>query len=149
MYTSLVELIVGLERWSEKKGGILYILNLEDNVFKHHDICRVIEMGSFKNVKIDWVRNLTEGLNKIEEMNNNNTPYDVIITDMWYPLNDGGNDNNSGEMLISKSEELGWNIPIILCSTIRYRYSQILGEVYYSKNSNGEWELIDFLRQVK
>ena len=37
----------------------MYILNLEDNVFKHHDICRAIERGSFENLKIDCVGNLT------------------------------------------------------------------------------------------
>lgn len=39
----------------------MYILNLEDNVFKHHDICRAMERGSFENLKIDCVGILQMG----------------------------------------------------------------------------------------
>lgn len=42
----------------------MHILNLEDNVFKHHDICRAMERGSFENLKIDCVGNLADGLSK-------------------------------------------------------------------------------------
>ena len=56
----------------------MYILNLEDNVFKHHDICRAIERGSFENLKIDCVGNLADGLSKIEEAINQEKPYILI-----------------------------------------------------------------------
>lgn len=67
--------------------AIMHILNLEDNVFKHHDICRAIERGSFENLKIDCVGNLADGLSKIEGAISKGKLYDLIITDMWYPEN--------------------------------------------------------------
>ena len=39
----------------------MYILNLEDNIFKHNDICKVIKRGPFNDVKIDCIGNLEDG----------------------------------------------------------------------------------------
>ena len=115
----------------------MYILNLEDNVFKHHDICRAIERGSFENLKIDCVGNLADGLSKIEG-----------ITDMWYPEKSGGADNNSGEILIKEVRERGWDVPIILCSSVNYCYPGILGSIHYSEKEDWETELVKLIRKL-
>ena len=89
---------------------------------KHHDICKAVERGSLANLKIDCVGNLADGISKIEEAINQEKPYDLIITDMWYPAKPGGSDNDSGEALIKEVKERGWDIPIILCSSVNYRF---------------------------
>lgn len=126
----------------------MYILNLEDNVFKHHDICKAVERGSFANLKIECVGNLADGLSKIEEAINQEKPYDLIITDMWYPEKPGGSDNDSGEALIKVVKERGWDIPIILCSSVNYRFPGILGSVHYSENEDWESEIVKLIKKL-
>lgn len=63
-------------------------------------------------------------------------PYDLIITDMWYPEKPGGRDTDSGEALIKEVKERGWGIPIILCSSVNYHFPGILGSVHYSENED-------------
>lgn len=124
----------------------MYILNLEDDFFKHHDICKAIENGTFNNIKIDCIGNLEEGINAIENMLEMGKTYDLIITDMWYPKMPGGVETNAGEMLINIAKDNGWNIPIILCSSVDYRIPGILGSVHYSENSDWERELVTLIR---
>lgn len=126
----------------------MYILNLEDNVFKHHDICKAVERGYFANLKIDCVGNLADGLSKIEEAINQEKPYDLIITDMWYPEKPGGSDNDSGDALIKEVKERGWDIPIILCSSVNYRFPGILGSVHYSENEDWESEIVKLIKKL-
>lgn len=124
------------------------ILNLEDNVFKHLDICKVIERGNFTALEIDWVRNLEEGILGIEKSIVNETPYDLIITDMWYPQKAGGTDADSGEELFKLAAEKEWDIPIILCSSGNYRIPGILGSVHYSENEDWETELLNLIKKL-
>lgn len=127
----------------------MYILNLEDNVFKHHDICKAIERGSFQNLRIDHVGNLKDGIERIKEQNEIEKPYDLIITDMWYPEMSGGGDSASGEKLIQIVNEQGLDIPVILCSSVKYRFPQILGSVHYAENEEWETEIIDLIKKLK
>ena len=125
------------------------VLNLEDNVYKHNDICKVLNNGEFGEVNIECARNLEEGLEKIEEQNSKEASYDLIITDMWYPQKAHEEDTNSGEILINKAIDRGWNIPIILCSSVRYRIPGILGSVHYSKNEDWENELVTLIKKLR
>ena len=63
------------------------ILNIEDNVIKHNDICKVLSGAGFRDV--DWAGNLNEGVKMIEDHMSSDTPYDLVITDMWYPRDAG------------------------------------------------------------
>lgn len=127
----------------------MYILNLEDNIFKHNDICKVIKRGPFNDVKIDCIGNLKDGIRKIEDMIKQGNPYDLIITDMWYPEKPGGDDSDSGKILIQKAQDHGWKIPIILCSSVRYCFPEITGSIYYSKNEDWETKLINLIKGIK
>ncbi|MCR5255599.1 MAG: response regulator [Acetatifactor sp.] len=126
----------------------MHILNLEDNVFKHHDICKAIERGSFANLKIECVGNLTDGINKIEDAIKQDNPYDLVISDMWYPEAPGESEKKCGEALINIFRERDWDIPIILCSSVNYRFPEILGSVYYSENEDWESELVKLIRMI-
>ena len=115
------------------------ILNIEDDAIKHNDICKVIK--SCGSMKIDWARNLESGVDKIREGIQGGTPYDLVITDMWYPREPGGEDQESGAALIQLIQQEKWELPVILCSSVRYRIPGILGAIHYSKNENWEDEL--------
>lgn len=127
----------------------MYILNLEDNVFKHHDIRKAIERAPFQNLVIDCAGNLKDGIEMIKKQNELEKPYDLIITDMWYPEKAGEKDTESGEKLIQTVKEQGWNIPIILCSSVYCRFPGILGSIHYSENEDWENEMINLIRTLK
>ena len=54
-------------------------------------------------------------------------PYDLIITDMWYPRSEGMDEEQSGDRLISIAKEENWDTPILVCSNQNYSYPGILG----------------------
>ena len=114
----------------------MFVLNMEDDIYKHHDISKALRNGGLSELRIEWEENLKAGINKIREQTELGRPYDLIITDMWYPEHSGGQEVESGEKLIKTVKENGWNIPIILCSSVNYRYPEILGVVHYSENED-------------
>lgn len=124
----------------------MYILNLEDNVFKQVDITKVIRQ--FGKHEVDWVRNLGDGIEKLEMQMQSDKPYDLIISDMWYPEFPGGSDANSGDKLVKIIKEKGWNVPIIICSSVDYSYHEIFGNVHYSKEEPWENELAALIRKL-
>ena len=68
---------------------------------------------------------------------------------MWYPEYSGGQEAESGEKLINTVKENRWNIPIILCSSVNYRFPEILGSVHYSENEDWENILIQLVKQIR
>ena len=74
--------------------------------------------------------------------------YDLVITDMYYPLEPGGSEEEAGKILISKMKEMQLNIPIIVCSSARYRIEEILGAVLYSEKSDWERQLQEMVRSL-
>lgn len=128
--------------------NIMLVLNIEDDVFKHYNICRALRGGGLSDLHIECKSNLEAGIEKIEEQNSLGKPYDLIITDMWYPESNGGREAESGERLITIVQEKGWNIPIILCSSVNYNYPGILGSVHYSENEDWENKLVQLAKKV-
>ena len=121
----------------------MYILNVEDDVFKHNDICKVLQNCGV--TKIDWAENLEDAIKMVSSSEENNTPYDLIITDMWYPAAPGGRESQCGEVLIKKISEMNLNIPIILCSSVNYSIPDILDTVYYSEKADWEEKLTNLI----
>ena len=59
------------------------VLNIEDDTFKHNDICKALSECGIKDV--EWSNNLADGWKQIKNSMDSNNPYDLIITDMYYP----------------------------------------------------------------
>ena len=107
------------------------VLNFEDNAIKHYRIRRALERCGVTIV--DCANNQQEGLKKLKEAMGA-VPYDLIITDMNYPLVQGGtSDIHAGFKLIDELKEENIEIPVIICSTIRYSGNDILGSVWYNE----------------
>ena len=86
---------------SANKEDTMLVLNNEDDAFKHYNICKALRSGGLSDLHIECKSNLEAGIEKIEEQNELGKPYDLIITDMWYPQSNGGREAGSGERLIS------------------------------------------------
>ena len=126
----------------------MFILNIEDDVFKHHSICKALRSGGFNDLHIECKGNLKEGIDAIEKHNEMGQSYDLIITDMWYPESSGGREAESGEKFIGIAQERLWNIPIILCSSVNYNYPGILGSVHCSENEDWENKIVQLVRKA-
>lgn len=117
------------------------ILLIEDNIYKAIDIERALESCGIKN--ITRVGFLEEALEKIEECELAVT-FDLIVTDMRYPLHRGGDEDcEAGFKLIEYLKEKRLTIPVVICSTSNYESVEgIFGTVWYS-------ELNDIKRDFK
>lgn len=116
------------------------VLNIEDTAVKHADLCKVLRKSGITD--IDWVKNLEDALKQLEDQSNS---YDLVITDMYYPLEQGGTEVEAGEILMQRMKDMQLMIPMIVCSSVRLKIPDILGTVYYSKNSDWERQLQDLI----
>ena len=52
------------------------VLNIEDDTFKHNDICKALSGCGIKDV--EWSNNLADGWKQIKNSMDSNNPYDVL-----------------------------------------------------------------------
>ena len=123
------------------------VLNFEDTPIKHRAIRNVLE--SCRVYDVDCVRNLEDGIVMYMEALSSDKPYDLIITDMWYPPAQGVHEEKSGDMLIEKAINEKWETPIIVCSNQNYSYPEIYGNLYYSENEDWEGKLRKYIAKLK
>lgn len=60
---------------------------------------------------------------------------------MFYPLKPGQRDEEAGKILIQNVMDQGLTTPIILCSTVKYDFPEILGCIHYSDLADWESDL--------
>ena len=109
------------------------VLILEDDIFKATDITRALE--KYGEMEIHKVRNQQAGIEKIKDALENQEGYDLIITDMNYPLAAGEEtDPEAGFKLIFTLKREKITVPIIICSSYHYQEPSILGCVWYHKS---------------
>ena len=102
------------------------VLNIEDDTFKHHDICKALSGCGIKEV--EWSNNLADGWKQIKNSIDSNNPYDLIITDMYYPDEPGGREEQSGDVLIDRVIKNKITIPVILCSSVNRSEERRVGK---------------------
>lgn len=96
------------------------VIHFEDSVLKHIAIsCVLKELNISTIVRTD---NLEEGIRKIETEANSDAPFDLIITDMHFPLYSGGEASwKAGEIVFEKLQEKRIEIPVIVCSSMNMK----------------------------
>ena len=121
------------------------ILYIEDTAAKYAAVSRTLRNAGFRDIKCE--KNLEDGLYAIEQSVKSNDKFDVIITDMWYPRESGGGEEQCGLELAATVKERGYGIPVIICSNQQYRSEDAIGEVRYSED--GDWDKELLVRLVK
>lgn len=82
-------------------------------------------------------------------MNKGDVAWDLIVTDMHYPLEPGMEaDHNAGYILLEQLKERGMKIPVIICSTQNFHSPDALGTVWYSKLRDIESDFKEMLRKL-
>lgn len=136
-----------------KKGDCIMtkinkIINIEDTVIKHCNINRALQYNGYPTAVC--AKNAEEGLSMIDEAISKGNPFELLITDMEFPVN-GIIDSNAGVFVMKELERKGIQIPIIVCSSIRYDFSEqanVVGCVFYNKNRDLNWDFREVLAEI-
>ena len=127
----------------------MQILGLEDEADKYLEVRKALEYSGVS--EIDRVKNQEDGFNLIYENIKNGSPYDAVVTDMQYPLEQGASiDQEAGFKLLERFKKEDINIPVIICSRLNYSEPGAFGTVWCDdrRDINRDFkELIDKLRK--
>ena len=128
-------------------GGRVKILNIEDDIFKHNDIRKALEFCGVHDV--DWCENLQDGIEMLDSLiNEDKNTYDLIISDMHYPLAKGMvADYDAGKKLIAYLKDRNVNIPVIICSSLRLKIPEAKACVWYNPSRDLGWDFKEIIQQ--
>ena len=127
------------------------VLLLEDNIYKAMDIISALRFCGINNRDVIWEHYQDVGFGRIQECNKQNTPIQLIVTDMHYPLCAGAeSDREAGFKLMERLKQEGLNIPVIICSTGNFESlsSEVLGTVHYNPNRDLNWDFREILKKL-
>ena len=115
------------------------VLNVEDDPIKHHQIKNALNRMGINDITLAECEN--EAIISVLESIENNNPFDLIITDMQFPLSSNGKpDDDAGVKFIAELKEHNVDAPIIVCSSYRLRLPDVLGCVHYHPEKTDLWE---------
>ena len=124
------------------------VLIAEDNIMKYFAIKRALEWNGIQNIL--YVENQEAVWEEIEKAQRLGKNFDLIVSDVHYPLYRGQEANpEAGFILLQEIEKRGWNIPIILCSSQNYREPKALGCVWYHKSRSLELDFREILQKLE
>ena len=127
----------------------IHILNIEDTILKHVAIKRSLEKCRIDTKWIDRAGTAEDGLRMIEEATVAGDPYDLLITDMHFPLN-GTPNVDAGMYVIEELKRRGIDMPIVVCSTIQYKIDGIAGCISYNERmGNLDDDIRKMLKSLK
>ena len=116
------------------------ILYVEDSNEKYMAVSMSMKSMGFKAP----VRktNLSEAIDEIVGAKESGEAFDVVITDMNYPLAPGEPENEgSGEILIDRLQEKGIDVPVIVISSFNYNVEKAFRSIWFVKSRNWEDDL--------
>lgn len=121
------------------------IINIEDSMGKHWDIMRALKWNGYR--ELDQATTAEEGLSMIEKAIEEGNTYDLLVTDMHFSVN--GVDNvKAGMYVIEELKRRNIQIPIIVCSSLRYNIPEIAGCVFYNKSRDLNWDFKEILEKI-
>lgn len=119
------------------------ILHVEDNAIKHANIRNQIKQVCAAD--ISWAKTYDEGISILFE-----DEYDLIITDMSYPIHRGEQPNDdAGDRFIEYIKAVEIDTPIILITAFGIKKKGILASIQYSENTDWETEIKDIIKELK
>ena len=108
------------------------VINIEDTMMKHIAIWRALRNHGVDVV--DHAKTAEDGLCMIEEAIAKGEPYDLLITDMHFSVY-GKDDRQAGLYVVRQLKEKGIQLPIVVCSSLRYTIEEIEGCIFYNERS--------------
>ena len=107
-------------------------LILDDSPLKIAKISRSLQSCGITSV--EYVTDQQRGMEKIKSSLESGQPFDLIVTDMHYPLEKGAvADEEAGMKLLKRLEKEQIEIPVIVCSSLNFAISEAFGTVWYNE----------------
>lgn len=123
------------------------VLNIEDTMEKHSAIFRSLKKVGIMDV--DLAVDATQGLEMIETAIQDGKGYDLLITDMQFPIN-GEYNKEAGYYVIEELKNKNITIPTVVCSSIRYRISEVEGCIYYDvRNGDLDRDIRTIVKEIE
>ena len=125
------------------------VLNIEDFPSKHVDVRRALERCGVPY--IDHAETAVDGLDMIEAAIAEGKPYDLIVSDMYFPMTRGGMEVQAGMYVIEELQARGIDVPVIVCSSARMAIPEIVGCIHYSPRNDLDAdmrEMVDIVRNM-
>lgn len=123
------------------------VLNIEDLPSKHVAVRRALERCGVPY--IDHAETAVDGLDMIEAAIAEGKPYDLIVTDMYFPMTKGGMEVQAGMYVIEELEARGIDVPIIVCSSARMVIPEIVGCIHYSMRNDLDADMREMIDIIK
>lgn len=105
------------------------VLNFEDTMTKHVAVLRALNKCGIRMV--DHATTAMEGLAMIELAIEEGQPYDLIVSDMYFPIFPHERETQAGMYVIEELKNRQIDVPIIVCSSARFCIPEIVGCIYY------------------
>lgn len=123
------------------------VLNIEDTAMKHVAIVRALN-----KVRIGLIDHATtgeQGIEFVEKSIAEGKSYDLIITDMHFPIY-GEIDPEAGMKVIEELKKREIDIPIAVCSSVRYgNIPGVVQCIYYNeKIGNVDDEIRTLIEEI-
>lgn len=123
------------------------VLNFEDLSSKHVAVRRALESCGI--LHIDHAETAVDGLDMIEAAIEAGKPYDLIVSDMYFPVSKGGMEVQAGMYVIEELQARGINVPVIVCSSARMVIPEIVGCIHYSPWNDLNQDMREMIEIVK
>lgn len=123
------------------------VLNIEDLPYKHVDVRRALERCGVPY--IDHVETAVDALDMIEAAIKEGRPYDLIVSDMYFPMSKGGMEVQAGMYVIDELQARGIKTPVIVCSSARMVIPEIVGCIHYSSRNDLDADMRELLELVR
>ena len=123
------------------------VLKFEDLSSKHVAVRRALERCGVPN--IDHADNAVEGLDMIEAAIAEGKPYDLIISDMYFPISKGRMEVQAGMYVIEELQARGIDVPVIVCSSARMVIPEIVGCIHYSSRNDLDADMREMIEMVR
>ena len=114
---------------------------------KHVAVRRALERCGISNV--DHAETAVDGLDMIEAAIAEGKPYDLVVSDMYFPMSKGGMEVQAGMYVIEELEARGINIPVIVCSSARMVIPEIVGCIHYSPRNDLDADMREMVEIVR
>ena len=108
------------------------VLNIEDTILKHIAIKRALNKAGIGAV--DHAATGDKGLEMIDTAIKEGKPYDLVITDMHFPIY-GELDDQAGLKIIEELKRQEIDTPVVVCSSVRYNIPEAQECIYYNEKS--------------
>lgn len=123
------------------------VLNIEDTILKHVAVARALNKSGVAFV--DWAKTGEDGIEMIEKAISDGKPYDLIVTDMHFPIY-GRDDLQAGTKVIMELRDKGINTPVVVCSSHSYKEPLALDNIFYNPRSRDiDWDIQEMLERLK